>query len=49
MYKYALRLLAFASFVGWCITARRAHHYGPDEKDDERRNNDDEDDGALFV
>jgi hypothetical protein len=27
MYKSFLRLLAFASFVAWCVSVRRAHHY----------------------
>lgn len=35
MYKSALRLIAFASFVAWCVSANRAHHYQPDETDDD--------------
>ena len=35
MYKFALRLLAFGSFVAWCVSANRAHHYDPDDWDDD--------------
>jgi hypothetical protein len=43
MYTFALRLLAFVSFVGWCISANRAHRYtGPDDGlDDDEREYDD--------
>lgn len=39
MCKYALRLLAFVSFVGWCLSAKRAHHYEPESP--ERSDDDD--------
>ena len=34
MFKSFLRLLAFVSFVGWLVSAKRAHHYEPDDWDD---------------
>ena len=33
MYKSILRLLAFASFVAWCVSANRVHHYEPESED----------------
>lgn len=35
MYRSILRAIAFVSFVGWLVTAQRAHRFDPEDFEDD--------------